>query len=506
MSDIRLPLSFFTAKASLLWGLLILGLGAGLGVVTARLVVAGDWQLAVALVAILPGLVLLHKYPFLAVVAWLVLGPFLLHTDTSAERQLYWLVHRALPPLTLGILLISTALRLRPRKLPRLGVPEAAMAGYVLLSVFSILLQDRPPLATLYLFYDRVFSPMCLYLLVRFAAPTEREVRWLLPVAFFITLSQCVFGLLSWSLPQLLPPDWVADMSGRTVGSLVKTNVYTSTLILTSLLLLHAALNMHPGWLRKVLILLFLLTLYAIFISYSRASWMAGGLLLVGLAAIYPRFVLKLALLAVPAVLLFGALLFTEEIEVARQRLYSEEAERSALSRLPVYYASVRMFQTKPYFGWGYETFDLYDRQFQGRVADLAHDNKDHASHNMYLTLIAEQGLVGLLLFMAPAGWWLVQSVRKVRAAAVDGFWSRKLLAVLWLAIVSQVLLNSFSNLRVTYGLGLWWVALALVAHFLHVQPALRSAQEIVVQEPAVWRVLVPASLAPNYGERDKAK
>jgi O-antigen ligase len=156
------------------------------------------------------------------------------------------------------------------------------------------------------------------------------------------------------------------------------------------------------------------------------------------------------------------------------------------------------MFQTKPYFGWGYETFDLYDRQFQERVADMAHDNKDHASHNMYLTLLAEQGLVGLLLFLAPAGWWLVMSIRRWPTTGKSGFWSRKLLLILWLAILSQLLLNSFSNLRVTYGLGLWWIALALVAHFLRTQPLTDAVREVAGKAPAVWHVVSPRPLTDD--------
>ncbi len=34
------------------------------------------------------------------------------------------------------------------------------------------------------------------------------------------------------------------------------------------------------------------------------------------------------------------------------------------------------MFQARPLFGWGYGNFDRYDREFQGRAADLVNSGK----------------------------------------------------------------------------------------------------------------------------------
>ncbi len=50
----------------------------------------------------------------------------------------------------------------------------------------------------------------------------------------------------------------------------------------------------------------------------------------------------------------------------------------SALSRLPIIYASIRMFpEARPLFGWGYGNFGRYDHsEFQGRVADLVNSEK----------------------------------------------------------------------------------------------------------------------------------
>jgi hypothetical protein len=46
---------------------------------------------------------------------------------------------------------------------------------------------------------------------------------------------------------------------------------------------------------------------------------------------------------------------------------------------------------------------------------------------------------------------------------ASEGFANRKLLALLWLALLAHLVVNNFSNMRVEFGLGLWWLTLGLV-------------------------------------------
>jgi O-antigen ligase len=97
-------------------------------------------------------------------------------------------------------------------------------------------------------------------------------------------------------------------------------------------------------------------------------------------------------------------------------------------------------------------------------VADLVNADKDHSSHNFYLTLLAEQGLVGFALFVIPVVWWLVMTVKAWTDLPSQGLISRRLLAVLWLFIIGFVLVNTFQSMRVVFSLGLWWVTLGLIA------------------------------------------
>jgi len=150
--------------------------------------------------------------------------------------------------------------------------------------------------------------------------------------------------------------------------------------------------------------------------------------------------------------------------EILATRLISEHSTETALSRLPVIVASLRMIEARPLIGWGYENFDVYDQSFTGSIKGLYVPDKDHASHNMFLTLGAEGGLTGLFLYLGPAIWWLAKSNSGVRNLPDEGFRSKKFVWMLWLALAAQITAFNFSNNRVAFGLGVWWLTIGLLA------------------------------------------
>lgn len=438
------------------------------GLVVAYLVATGRWIFAAVLVFALPALITLLRFPFVALIIWLVLSPFLVQTPTTAERAVYWLIHRLLPVLTLGTVIVSSALGVTKRRIPRLDLADFSMLGYVGVSAFSIIFQSNTVSATLILFYDRVFIPMCLYWLIKFSAPTRETLKWLVPVALYITLTQVVIGTISWIAPSVLPSQWTKYAGVRTTGSLNSVSVFTTTLILAGMILLYTGLRMRRGWKRNLLILGYVSMIYAVFISFSRANWLAGFLVLLGVFKLYPRFMFRLALRLLPIILVFGGTFLATQVQYARARLYSEDSAHSALSRLPVLVAAYRMFEAKPVFGWGYDNFNRYDRQFQGRFGDLVNpDEKDLSSHNMYMTLLAEQGLVGFTLLQLPVFWLLFRTIKLRSRLPRSGLKSRNMTYLLWLVVLSFIVVMSFSPMVVVFGLGLYWVTLGLISNNL---------------------------------------
>ena len=441
-------------------------IGLGMGAVLAYLVANGLWPVALALLFALPAFVLLHRYPFAALLIWLLLAPFVVVSGGGPLRRVYWVIHRALPPAAIAVIILSSWLRIHPRRIPKLSLVEAAIVGYVVVSELSIVYLNPSAEATTILLYDRVIVPVCLYFLVRLTSPDEKDLRRLLPVVAFILVTQSVIGLLSWISPQVLPSFWLDRAGTRTTGSLDDYSVFTSALAFCIVLLFHSARTLDRTKKRSVLYLaLVLLGGFMIFFSFSRGSWLAGMAIFLGLFWIYRGTVIRLALVTgLIITVVLGSGMLDDYLTFAAERLYSEQSTESALSRLPVYYAAYRMFEAKPLLGWGYDNFDRYDRGFQQRVGDLYAPDKDHASHNLYLSLIAEQGLVGTFLFLAPVGWWFIITIRVWSRMPPTGFWSRRLVVVLWLVILFHIVVNNFSNMRIVYGLGMWWLTLGLIA------------------------------------------
>jgi O-antigen ligase len=431
-----------------------------LGVATAYLTVRGQWRLALGLIAALPVLIVLHRYPWASLLIWFLLVPFLVATDSAADRQVYWVIHRALPPAMVGMIIISTLLGVRKAQLPRLGWAELSVGGYIIVSLAFILLLSKRTLATTYHFYDHVFVPICLYLIVRLLRPGQKEIGWLVYIALFVVISQTAIGLISWLAPSLLPSTWLGLAGLRTTGSLRSPAVYSTALIFCGLLALHAGINRRSTLGRLAHLGTFALALVGVFMTFSRGSWLGGSLVLLGVIYLYPGLMLRVLVVAALVATLLGGNILADQLEFADQRLNSTD---TALSRLPVYYAALRMFQEKPLFGWGYLNFDIYDREYQGRVGDLVNPVKDHTSHNEYLTILAEQGLIGLGLFLTPVLWWLVRSVRVFSRLPKQGYLNRRLLISFWLVVAHYLAVSSFSDIEVVFALGLWWITLGFI-------------------------------------------
>ncbi|MEM7286257.1 MAG: O-antigen ligase family protein [Actinomycetota bacterium] len=434
----------------------------------------GMWHIALALLMLPPAFVVVHRAPLAAVLGWLFIVPLLLNLD--GLRPIFWLVHRLMPLALLGLFVVTRLVGIRSQRLVRLGAPEAMMAGYVAVTIVSVLYQSDASNAALIDVYDRIIAPMALYLVVRLTQPDERVFRWLGPLAGFIVVTQTIFGLLSWTAPGLLPSDWLTRVNTRTTGSLISPSVYGVTMLAAGMILLHIAANERVRWRRLAGQALFGLAFLMAILSLTRGVWLAAVAALAMLSFAHPASVRRVLQVALPVI---AILIVSGAANAQLERLETRfESDSTALSRLPVVYASLEMFQERPVLGWGFGNFDEIDRQFQRSVAGFFPE-KDQASHNLYLTVLAEQGLVGLTLFIGPALWWLVRSRRAYRYLPRSGLVSRTLLITLWAILLAHLAVNNLSNMRSVFGLGSWWLTLGMIGVVVSSVNDSRAADEL---------------------------
>jgi O-antigen ligase len=305
-----------------------------------------------------------------------------------------------------------------------------------------------------------------MYLVIRLTAPREREIILLQWVAVFIAISQSLIGFLSWYAPQLLPEVWHFLQGARTTGTLKDPDLYAAVLTFSGTLLIHSAVTRKSDLIRLGLLLVSSLCAIFAFLSLERAAWLGGIFVTIGLMIFYPRTMFRLIILASIVFSTFGIGILSTPLALTSERLSHVDP---VYDRIVVFDAMLQMFRMKPVWGWGYETLDDNVQQFYRRVGDASIVRNLVTSHNTYLTVLTELGLVGFVLYIFPVLWWLLLSIRVWQRMPKEGLWSRKLLAIFWLAMLFQFTVCNFVDWRwEPIGLTLWWLTLGLIANVVY--------------------------------------
>jgi hypothetical protein len=453
-------------------GALLLG-GVVLGALLAFWIARESWWLALATVSVAPAVILLSRYPLAAIMLWFLVMPFL--PFETVGPSVFWVVHRALIPVALGITILSRMFIQTERKPVGWGWAEWSMVIYLAVIAALVLLTASTPLTKLYELYDRMFVPFAAYWLMRFVGPNERDLKRWMPGVVFICVAEIVVGFWARYAPDTLPALLdITRMGTRMSGSFDNPTAYANLLAFCMVLIFHYAMNNARGPVRLLLLLIFGLGLVCIFLTFTRGCWGAALIVLLGLLIIYPRPTLALFAVATPVILLLSASVFADEVRFALVRL---ETQDTIDSRMILAHAGEKMFYTRPITGWGFGNYDVYDWTFMERTGGAAPSSWDvlhGTSHNTYLTILAETGLVGFSLQFFPLVWWLIFSIKALSRLPKTGLWSRRLLVVLWLSVFFYLVASQVMDMRFFWlQIGVWWMTLGLIGSI--VQTSLRS-------------------------------
>lgn len=462
--------------------------GCALGVALAFSIVKGPWYLPIALVAAVPGAIVLNKYPLATSMIWFALMPLLPFKTVSSS--VFWIIHRALMPLAVGLCVLSRLLKTKKHTPIQLGWAELSMVIYLILGAASITLTRKSPWLYLYELYDRMFVPFTAYWLMRLSRPTEQDLKRAIPIMMFLCITEVGVGFWARYAPQTLPAVWrISRMGTRMSGTFTNPTPYAFTLVTCMSLVFYEAMNCKKEARRTLLILTFAVGLLCIFLTFTRGCWGAALLVLVGLLYLYPKPVLTLGAIALPIVLILTTSVFAKEMAFAFKRLSTQDTVNS---RVVLANAGKQMFYAKPILGWGFGNYDRYDWQFMKRVGNAAPtswDIKYGTSHNTYMTILAELGVLGFFFQFLPLIWWLVSSIKVLPRLPREGFWSWRLLVVLWLPILFYLVSSQVIDMRFFwYQIGVWWMILGLIASIVqtYLQPENSGAPEWTKQVAAL--------------------
>lgn len=237
---------------------------------------------------------------------------------------------------------------------------------------------------------------------------------------------------------------FLASMNGRASGPIGEANDFAYVLATAAPLAFYLAWRKREHralWLVASVVLLFTIAL-----TFSRGAFV--GLALAGLwAAMHNRTIAKGVVAAVAAVAVLGGALLAIDSQWVNERLNAKTAvaDENWASREALWRGAIDMFREEPLLGVG-------SGLYRYRAAEFVHDEPwgivEPVAHNAYLEILAEDGAIGLSLFVAfIAGSWvtLVRARRAARRADdADGSWFA--LAVQASAIVAVVSAASISG------------------------------------------------------------
>lgn len=453
-----------------------------LGPLMAWLIVTENFLYAATLPLALPVAIFLNRYPFATFFVWMI-GMSMVPPSQHA-RYWYWIVHRLLIPLAISSNILSRMFKVKEQPPVRLSWPDMTMIIYVFLAIISVMVSDQLIAETrrvLFALYDRMFIAFTIYWLVRLLKPTDKDIARLIPFMIILCLAQLIVGFWGWFFPHSVPEIFITRrvlLGTRTTGTFGEPGPFSSALIFSMTFIFQYAMTRQQGGSRMISMIIVGLGFVGIFFSFSRGSWLAGFIVLAIWGILYSRTIIPLVASGSLIMIILLTTVFRGELIFAIERLNSDQ---TAESRIVLANAGWQMFLEKPIFGWGYASYDLHDWKYMERVGDVAptrYEVQTGTSHNSYLTVLAEMGLVGFLCLAIPVFWWLLLTMRVWRRLPRDPapgqIFDWRFLVMLWANVGFVVMVGQFIDMRFFwFTLGTLWFSLGLIGNYVdqHLRP-----------------------------------
>ncbi len=417
--------------------------------------------LPLGLLLVAGGLEVVRK-PFNGLLIWFAVAPLIgIRGVSPAFNLAYDGIYRLL---TLGLVLLVILNVLAERRSLKIGLPEVLLALYAIYTAGSVAFFSSNLRGDSLTALDRVLLPLAMYFLAKHLVDRPERLTSILSVLLFVALLQSAVAIAG-SIPSLsgfLPRIWFTR-SDRFTGSLGNPVAFGTTLLVTLVLLNHFQRYTSDARTRSLIKLVSVVGAVTIALTFSRSVWIGAALVLLLSVTLHRntvKSIIPLALLTVG--LLFSGFL-AQDAAYARQRFSDSETIYGRIGRIQ---ASFHMFEVHPIFGWGYRQMDTHFVEYLRQIPYFVQINYvGGVSHFTLLTILVEFGVVGLALYVVPIFLILKRSVRAARMMPRQGFWSRELVAVIWISIVVFLWTSSTMDMKYfPFALSLFWFLLGALA------------------------------------------
>jgi O-antigen ligase len=297
-------------------------------------------------------------------------------------------------------------------------------------------------LAVFYTFHsiDYVLSRDFLFYLLSYIAifflvvqiPSPKEARWIALTIVILGILTSLYGLYQycWGFQELLAKIKVAEtlpasiypFTDQIIGRLEAGRIFSTFLLPShfaaflgiSIPLSAAFILVRTGWVRYLFGVAVGVQLFALYLTKSFSGWLSLILACACLALIYLGYIkrVKTRYLAYS----FGGLILLLALIFAGLSLTRSDNPLAAVENNPMvlralnWGTTIEMIRDNPWIGKGLDTFGfIYPAYQMGGV------NVVHHAHNTYLQLGVEMGIIGTIVFLWFACWWLWRTVRIVK-------------------------------------------------------------------------------------------
>lgn len=388
----------------------------------------------------------------------------------------------------------AIAIAKRVHQLPQLGAVEAVMVLYLAWNIGSALAPHSVPamLPTTGEPFDvwrfivtGTLLPFVLYVVGRFVFDRPTVMRRLLWIVLCFAGYSTVVSLLQFHGPAALvwpryivsAPNW----PGRAVGVFNQPVVNGLILVFGFVIALYIASQRdEPQWRRACAAALAVTSVYAIYLTHTRAVWLAFALVLVAGAVWARGFRTGFVALLVATVLAVGAnwSTFTSTDRSAGGVASTNEVH----DRLNMAATAFWAIQEKPVAGWGIGRFTMVNTYHHKQWAPEIQWERGYgfAAHHNELGIATELGLVGVALWLGVLALVLHRLIRAARTLPAAGICGRGLAIVALLACGCWVLTASTVDMRF-FGFPnalVWLLAGAVVGAADRARPAVPSGRD----------------------------
>ncbi len=347
------------------------------------------------------------------------------------------------------------------RKAPPLGLIERSMIAFLVLMFVSIISLGQKP-AWLLLLRGYIY-PFIFFYFARAVVNREHQLRLVFGYLALVGIYFAVTGIfeqLRWY--ELVWPRFIVDPTVADHG-LSRLGVRIRGIFLQPAILgLVMVMGFFPAWhfLRQrrgmlsvaTCIVLLITTPLTIFFTETRSVYLALLLSLV-IAAIWSRGMRAMSI----GMMLAGAV----GAFVNWDNMMSEDRSKGGLAtmttvhyRIELMYETAEMFMDHPFFGVGFMNFQEAALRYRKPrdVPVFGHIDVgaggQAVSHNMLVTIVAEQGAMGLVPYLLVFVLVIIRSIRAYRTLPTEGLISKDYVVCVWCGIAAYATNSMFLEMR----------------------------------------------------------